>query len=210
MTGCAAVDYPQSLEGCKSRAFINGGLLDYLKTRYHSQPFVRFAIIPFDVQESFALPGNESEHYGRELARRFQAEIQRSGELGIVELFNQDRWPGKREEFFTGNHRSIQLARDAGYDMVILGYLEDLRNDEELPLLTKVIDTSNGVTVWFGRTVAYSRRRPVRELFADARLAQKRPELFAFTERTEKLVRCTVSEILYASPLEPGVDQPKR
>ena len=85
------------------------------------------AIIPFDVPEGFAQPGNESAHFGRQLASLMVQQFQASGEVKIVELFNQAHWPGKREEFFTGNHRALQLAADAGYDLVMVGYMEELR-----------------------------------------------------------------------------------
>lgn len=205
--GCAAADFPQGTEDCKFWTYINVGWLDYLKVRYNSQPFVRIAIIPFDVQESFAPPGNESLHYGRELARRFQSELQSTQELSIVEVFNQDRWPGKREEFFIGNHRAIQLARDAGYDFVIVGYLEELKNAEEMNLFTKVIDTSNGVSVWYGKTMAFSRKRAIRDFFVDARLAQRRPELFYFSERAGELAFCAVDQILHSEPPLGGVPE---
>lgn len=205
--GCTASDFPQVTEDCKYWTYINVGWLDYLKARYNSQPFVRIAIIPFDVQENFAPPGNESLHYGRELARRFQSELQRTQELSIIEVFNQDRWPGKREEFFLGNHRAIQLARDAGYDFVIVGYLDELRNAEEMILFSKVIDTSNGVSVWYGKTMVFSRRRALRDLLADARLADARPELFHFPERAAELASCTVDGILYFEPPVGGVEE---
>jgi hypothetical protein len=170
--------------------------LDYLSVRYSSKQSHRTAVFPFDVQETFAPAGNDSVHFGRELAKAFTLELRRSEELGIIELFNRDRWPGKREEFFAGNYRALELARNAGYDLVFLGYLEDLRNDKDLVVYTKLIDTSNHVTIWAGRTQATSHRRSWRRDLSRTRVYQDRPDLFDFRERTEMLAHCTVNKIL--------------
>ncbi len=182
------------------RTYTDAGLSDYVKDRFHSKQFVRVAIIPFDVPETFAPPGNESLHFGREMARKFQGEFIRTGVLPIVELFNVDRWPGKREEFFEGNYQAMMFARDAGYDLVVVGYLEELRNDEELNVYTKIIDTGNYMTLWYGKTMVYSRDRTWRKVLAEARMFKDRPDLFNFAERTEELALCTVNRIV-AGPL---------
>lgn len=114
----------------------------------------------------------------------------------IVQLFNVDRWPGKREEFFEGNYQAIAFARDAGFDLVIVGYLEELRNDEELVLYTKVIDTSNYVTIWSGKTVSFSRARRLNKALEQTRLLKDRPDLLDFPMRSEELTTCTLGGIL--------------
>ncbi len=193
------------------RAYVNAGLLDYLKTRYDSTNTSRLAIIPFNVPESFAPSGMQSRHFGRDIALNFHQEIVGSGELGIVELFNRDRWPGKRAEFSHGNYQAIESARNAGYDLVLVGYLEDIVNETDLTLLTKLIDTSNGVTLWYGRTVTYSARRPLRRSISEYSFGfvRDRPDSFAFQERVAEMARCTVDSILYGETVEPGNNQQK-
>ncbi len=157
------------------------------------------AVVPFDVPVTFAQPGNEVADYGRELARRFQAEMFRTGEFGIVELFDRDRWPGKRDDFFGGNYQAIKLARDAGYDLVVLGFLETPTNAEELSLNVKIIDTDNQMTIWYGKTDVYARARSQQTFLANLAglgLATERPDIFHFSERTDDLVYCSVSYIL--------------
>ena len=193
---------PLDTTGCNLRTDINLGLQGYIHQRYGVERPVRMAIIPFDVPESFAPPGNESAHFGRELARRFMTEFHRSGAVPIIELFNRDRWPGKREEFYAGNYTAIEYARSAGYDLVMVGSLEDLRNDEDLDLNTKIIDTSNNVTIWAGRTRAFSFDRRVRRTLSATQMFDDRPDLFAFPQRVDKLASCTVIGVLY------GVEQP--
>ncbi|MCB0322123.1 MAG: hypothetical protein KDD69_01085 [Bdellovibrionales bacterium] len=189
---------------------MNAGLLDYLSNRYDSEQLPRLAILPFNVPENFAPPGNESHHYGRDLAQLFHRELLKASDFGIIEVFNRDRWPGKRAEFNAGNYQAMQLARNAGYDFVLVGYLEDIINETDLSVLTRVIDTSNGVTVWYGRTVVYSNDRPLRRTLAEYTFGfvEDRPDLFGFPERAERMARCTVEHILKGEVIQE--EQPTR
>ncbi len=188
------------------RTYINMGLHDYITTRYQLNQPVRAAVIPFDVPETFAPPGDNSVHFGRQLAERFIAEMHRTGELPILELFNRDQWPGKRDEFFSGNYTAIQYARDAGYDLVVVGYFEAPTNDRDLNIYTKLIDTSNGMTVWYGKTFVYSEARDLRRSLSGSflvtdRVVSDRREFFAFPERVELFASCTVDHMINNEPV---------
>ncbi len=183
------------------RTWINTGLTDYLRERYHSLQYIRVAIIPFDVPVTFAPSGSETHHFGRELARNFQAELARTGELSIIELFNFSNWPGKREDFFSGNFQSIQYARDAGYDLVVIGFMEDLQGADEIKILTKIIDVNNGITLWHGETTVYAREHAWAKALVDSRFFPQRPDIFSFPEKSEQFAVCTVDEILNAPPV---------
>ena len=176
-------------------------LTDYVKQRFDRNAMVRTAIIPFDVPESFAPLGNDSANYGRELARKIQGELNRSGEMKIVELFNRDRWPGKRAEFFNGNYGAIELARAAGYDLVVVGYLDDIKDEKSLGMYTKIIDTQDSVTIWSSRTEVTTIAREIRRTLDALPLGNDRPDLFHFPERTNKLAECTVEGILEEEPV---------
>jgi len=199
--GCSVGSWPfrtVKTEGCKIRTHTNAKLVDYVSGRFSSTTAVRALIIPFDVPESFAGSWNNyhDQHYGRELARLLRAELARTGELGIIELFAQNSWPGKRDEYFVGNYRAIQLAKDAGFQILILGHMEDLKNDEEMVILTKIIDATNNVTIWDAKTMVYSRDRAIGKLMGDMKLLRERPDLFNFPERAEEFAYCTVNFIL--------------
>lgn len=193
--GCSFSNLGIPSEGCKTHTYIDLSFPDYLTERFHSKQYVRMAIVPFDVPESFAPAGNDSTHYGRKVAEKFQLEFHKAGIPSIVELFNRDRWPGKRAEFFSGNYGAIQGARDAGYDLVMVGYLEELTDDENLNFYTKIIDTQNQTTVWHAKTKVYSKARAIRSSVSQTGLVKDRPDLFAFPERTNTLAECTVSLI---------------
>ncbi len=190
------------------RTYINAGLLEYLSSRYHSEHLPRMAVIPFSVPETFAPGGEESRHFGRELAGLFQRELLRTGELAIVELFNRESWPGKRAEFNSGNYGAIRFARDAGYDLILVGYMDEITNASDLTVYTRLIDTENSATLWFAKTVSFNNDRKRRRILADIPFStyEDRPDLFAFPERAERLAECTTKHILEDDPLSPSPD----
>ena len=187
------------------RTYIDLGLHDYISARYQTGQPVRAAVIPFDVPETFAPPGSDSVNFGRQLAQRFISEMHRTAELPILELFNRNSWPGKRDEFFSGNYTAIQSARDAGYDFVMVGYFEAPTNANDLNIFTKLIDTSNGVTVWYAKTFVYSDARDVRRDLADWGLATDRREFFAYPQRVELFASCTVDRMVNVDPNSPDI-----
>lgn len=183
-------------ETCNIRAYTETSLLEYLESEQYAQKRSRFAIIPFDVPETFAAQGGQNRHFGRELARMFHQELQSAGELPIIELYDIDRWPGKRQEFFAGNYRAIEIGRHAGFDFVLLGYLDDITNATDLSLYTKIVDTSNGITVWSGHSEVRSHLRDWKRELSRTRLLKEQPEEFRFKERVAELARCTTKRIL--------------
>ncbi len=134
-------------------------------------------------------------HFGRRLAKNFQEELLQRGTLSIVELFNRDNWPGKRDDFFSGNYQSIEYARNAGYDFVLIGHMQDIRADDQMVVYTKLIDVSNNVTVWSAKTTVSSTQRSVNEGIDTIVGGVRQPELFPFTEQAAELARCTVEEM---------------
>ncbi len=150
------------------------------------------AVFPFEVPETFAPAGNESLHFGRELARKFHAELLGRKLVPIVELFNRDRWPGKRAEFFTDNNGAIELARQAGYDLALVGYMEEIKDDRSIVVYTKVIDTESRITLWHAKSTVVSHAREVNKFFGAVGTLKDRPELFNFREKADEMARCTV------------------
>ena len=206
LTGCSLTGIPGKKEECKIRTYVDVGLLDYISSRYHSGQAPRIAIIPFEVPETFAPAGKPSINYGRELAHLFHQELLRGNELSVVEIFDRNNWPGKKAEFFTGDYTALQLARNAGYDFLILGYMEEINNESDITILTRAIDLSNNVTVWYARSTVSSNERVLRRTYSYwsfGFLMKDQPELFAFPERSQLLIRCTVNRLL--TPPKPEI-----
>ncbi len=142
----------QHKESCNLRAYLDQDLEQYINGRFGSKAPIRMAIIPFSTPANFAWQNSQHQGLGKELAWRFQSEFLTQGTLPIVEVFNREDWPGKREEFWTGNFGSIAQAREAGYDLVFVGNVDPMRGIDNLTIHSKIIDVDAGITVWSGTT----------------------------------------------------------
>lgn len=189
--------------GCKIQTYINADVASYIRSRDHSDRLARTLILPFEVPENFAKSGNELTPFGHQLARRFQQQLLQSGKFPIIE-FQDYHWQGKREEFFSGNFDAIRVAREAGFDFVMVGFLGDVQNENELTVYTKLIDVTGEFTVWHARTIAKSHARGLRRTFASAYIIKNRPDIFSLPQETEKLISCTTSAMLDSKNNSPG------
>lgn len=193
---CRLHHFPFETEGCNIRTYIDVGFDNYLSQQNRTKKILRMAVVPFDVPETFAPVGRENINYGIELAKRFQQQLLGKTPGLIVELFDRERWPGKREDFLKGNYQAIELARNAAYDLVAVGYMEEITNSSDLVILTKIIDVTNSVTLWDARTVVYTTQRTLRSNLSRVGAVEDQPDLFAFPERTQKFAQCTVERLL--------------
>lgn len=139
---------------CKNHAYVRQVLSDYLSTRFHSHAPVRLAVIPFSVPANVSAYSSELPGLGNELAWSVRSELVRHEASPIIEVLNRYDWPGKKDEFFLGNHQAIAVAREAGYDLVLVGLLEGMGSLDEAILHSKLIDVAAGVTVWNGRSTS--------------------------------------------------------
>lgn len=187
-------------EPCNNHAYIRMPLEEFITKRYHMNNQVRMAIIPFSVQANLARTGNNYLGWGNELAWLLHAKLLESGKIPMLEVFNPREWPGKREEFFTGSFTALSLAREAGYDLVFVGFLENLRSSDKLTALGKVIDTDSGITIWYGKSEVGEINFPTRHgdpwrLFGDRRLDQLNT-----TTLKDDLTRCLAENLLSDEP----------
>lgn len=188
---------------CKVQAHIDQNFADYLKARYPSKQLVRAGIYPFEVPGTFFLAGgDQTKNFGLKLAEYFQRKFVEHQSPAIVEIFNRDRWPGKREEFFAGNYEALNMARNAGYDLVIVGFMEDPKDDQTFVIHSKVIDTSNNMTIWYGTATVVAHGREYQKNLARFHLASERPDLFYVQERADMAAQCSVDAIM--APRAPG------
>jgi hypothetical protein len=162
LTGCLSIQNRYG-EECKSRTYLRNPVEDHLSTEYSNNPMARLGIVPFVAPANFAGAGDSQPPLGSQLAWRLHAEILRLNKIPIVEVTTWTDWPLKREDFFSGNFEAMQRARDAGYDMIFVGYLEE-SNPEEVAVLGKLIDVNVGKTLWYGRALAFSRRNKISDL----------------------------------------------
>lgn len=208
MISCSPIIYQAPKSSCSIRSYTDVGFLGYLSRQKDNGNPIRLAVMPFEVPQNFVLTYKRNRgNIGNSLARDIQMELKRSGVIDVVEYFDNPSWPGKRAEFSKGNFDSLKNARQAGYNLVLVGYLEEITNESDLNLQLKIIDTANFVTIWHVRTTASSKARAERRYLSRFGLAKDKPALFDFSGRLDMLTKCSVSNLLKDHPLgsEPGV-----
>lgn len=193
-SGCSFL-HEHSTESCNSRAYVRAPIDHFLSTRFRSENQARMAVIPFTTAAN--LSGHESQRaaFGEELAWKVHAHLMESGVFPIVEVMNRRDWPGKKDEFFTGNFGALSMARAAGYDLVLIGYLDPIQTLDTLTASTKLIDVESGVTLWYGKTSATTQRPTLQRLGSRLWLREERPDQLYLPELTEALTSCIVREI---------------
>lgn len=186
---------------CKNRAYSRMVLADFLSTRFHSHAPVRLAVMPFSVPANLSAYNSERPGLGNQLAWDARAELVRAQAAPIVEVLNRYDWPGKKDEFFTGNYSALATAREAGYDLVLIGYLEPMHSLNEMVLYSKLIEVESGITVWNGQSTvsrATSLWGHTKE-FLD--LERRVPSSMQFEPMLELIVRCMVQGITDEDPV---------
>ena len=183
-------------EQCKMRAYVQNPLTDYITSRFQRSSPVRLAVIPFSTPANVAAYDNEHIGLGNELSYMVQAQLLQSGEVPMVEVLNRQDWPGKKEEFFTGNFGAIALAREAGYDLVLVGLVEPLAALNQMRAYGKLIDVENGVTVWYGETSASTNRNEFNQIGSRLGIEDRRPDQLYNGPLSDKLAECFAHNLL--------------
>jgi hypothetical protein len=204
LSGCFYGRYAESLyrDTCNSRAYVQLGLEEYLKKRYPKYSPVRLAVVPFSVPANLASTGSEFPGVGNTLASKVQADLLASGAVPMVEVLNRVDWPGKKDEFFTGNFGALSLAREAGYDLVLVGFLERMTKLSVMSAHTKLIDVESGVTIWYGQSTVdnlsphYQRGQPWWLLGTFWWHGREEPSNLELEPLQKDLARCIVQGVL--------------
>jgi len=160
------------------------------------------AIIPFSTPANLSWSNGENQGLGRELAWKMHAEFLTNQAMPIVEVFEREDWPGKKNEFYAGNFGSIAQAREAGYDLVLIGLVEPMRGVNTLTVHTKIIDADAGITIWYGTAKVEMEKSQIDRSQLYLIVAPHiRPDLMYMDEMISKAAGCTfegISKIEYA------------
>jgi len=172
--------------------------VEYVSNRFQKGSIPRVAVVPFEVPVNFSPIMNPELRYGFKLAQMFQQSLLSQNEKIIVEVFDRSNWPGKKMDFATGNMIAMKQARDAGYDFLVVGVMDEMTNANNLSIQTKLIDTENSTTVWYGISQSVWPRRPTQDFlnFLSRGIYPKRDDVFEIQDRTKKLVDCTVDRLI--------------
>jgi hypothetical protein len=189
-------------ESCKTRAYVRTDFEAFINQRFNLNSPVRLGIIPFSTQANISHYSNELPGLGNTLAWEVHRQLLGSEVFPIVEVLNRQDWPGKKEEFSTGNFGAITAARDAKYDLVMVGYLEPLHRLDTWIIHTKVIEVEAGVTLWYGTSRVWTDRADMLEVSSSLGLTDRRPDLIHITPLLEESGRCIAYDMLH----DPEVD----
>lgn len=201
LAGCAFLERHVG-EYCKTRAYVRTDFEAFINQRFNLASPVRMGIIPFVTQANISAYSNELPGLGNNLAWAVHRELLASEVFPIVEVLNRQDWPGKKEEFFTGNFGAITAARDAKYDLVMVGYVEPLHRLDTWIIHTKVIEVEAGVTLWYGTSTVYTQRPDMLEVSSSIGLTDRRPDLLYTTPLLEESAQCIAYDMLH----DPEVD----
>ena len=208
LSGCSHLPFiggPYYPEQCKTHAYLENGLGSVLTQRFHSNAPVRLAIIPFSTPAGIAYQNADLPGLGNRIAWNVHALLLKSGEAPIVEVLNRQDWPGKKEEFFTGNFGALAQAREAGYDLVLVGYLEPMHSLDEMTAESKLIEVESGMTIWYGQNTASTWRGDRNRVMAHLGITDRRPDLIYNHELVEALSACVADSVVH----DPALDVPK-
>lgn len=198
LPGCALLER-QLGESCNSRAYVATDIESYLMSRFNSKSPVRVAVIPFTTPANLTPRDNVAPTMGNTMAWLVQSEFLRTETFPIVEVLNRQDWPGKKDEFFTGNFGAISSARDAGYDLALVGWIEPITRLDTLTVSTKLFDLDSGITLWYGRTGVVTNRKDMEAVGAFFGLNDERPDLLYSNTLVERAARCIVNDVLNES-----------
>jgi len=195
LTSCATINH-QVQESCKSHAYIRQGLDGYLTQRFNTGAPVRLGIIPFTVPANLATVSADRPGIDNQLAWRLQADLLNDQRIPIVEFLPRQDWPGKKDEFFTGNFGAIRMGHDAGYDLVLVGYVEPLTSFTKLAAYAKLVDTDSGVTLWYGKSEVLTGRKMLQDIESYVGIGKNREDIFYSEQMIGALARCLANEVI--------------
>ena len=203
LAGCSSHKPLQGTQ-CNNRAYLRTPLQEVLARTFQPSPNPpRLAVVPFSAPENVSMRSDEFPGVGNRLAWEVQAEILRWGLIGMVEVFHRESWPGKREEFYTGNFGALSRARQAGYDLLLVGDVVSPRNGNEVRIQGKLLTVNDGVTLWYGEIVASTSPDVVQEWWDSIGRSSRTPNMLPANALYSRAARCLVNEIMSDEPV-PG------
>jgi len=201
LTSCAYIKQ-RTLYECKTHAYVETVIEDYLSRRYQSAAPVRMGIIPLVVSVNLTQKPFQYRGLGNELAYQIQAQFLNRETVPIVEVLNREDWPGKKDEFYTGNFGALSQAREAGYDLILVGIVDDYNPTKEIIASTKVIEVESGITLWYGKTTSHTLSKGYLRAADYLGIEEHNPSKSFGAELSQELTKCIANEILSTDRLQ--------
>ena len=182
-------------EWCNTRAYVRTDLAAYIDQRFTPKSPVRVGVIPFEVPANLSARSAQMPGLGNQLAWAVHRNLLATEVFPIIEVLNREDWPRKKEQFFTGNFGALQFARDAGYDMIVVGYLEPIYRLDTWNVHTKIIEVDSGTTVWYGSSKVYTNRSDMLEVSSFIGMTDRRPDIYWNDKLLETVAQCIAHDM---------------
>jgi hypothetical protein len=183
-------------EWCNTRAYVRTDIQAYIDQRFTPKSPVRVGVIPFDVPANLSARSGQMTGLGNQLAWAVHRQLLASEVFPILEVFNREDWPRKKEQFFTGNFGALQLAKEAGYDIIVVGYLEPITRLDTWVVHTKIIEVDSGTTIWYGSSQVYTNRADMHEVSSFVGLTDRRPDIYWNDKLLGTVTECIAHDML--------------
>jgi hypothetical protein len=188
---------------CNSRAYTENHVGEYIRMRFPKGAPVRMGIIPFSAPANVSAQSLEFPGLGNTLAWKVRDEILSRGEIPIVEVLNRQDWPYKKEEFPLGNFEALRQARNADYDLVLIGNLEPFTNLNRMKVHYKIVEVETSTTIFNGTTEVSNSTAEQEKRYSRFYLATRTPSNIPIESMHEELVAC-VADALFPQEVLPG------
>ncbi|MCB0328762.1 MAG: hypothetical protein KDD70_03840, partial [Bdellovibrionales bacterium] len=90
--------------------------------------------------------------------------------------------------------------RDAGYDLVLVGVIENPRSIDEISAFSKLIEVESGITVWNGRSSVSTNRNTRKKTFPSSWWSDNTTSLPQTNLLLEELASCLTNNVLHEDP----------
>jgi hypothetical protein len=194
LSGCAFIGNHVG-EWCNTRAYVRTDLAAYIDQRFTPKSPVRVGVIPFEVPANLSARSAQMPGLGNQLAWQVHSNLLATEVFPIIEVLNREDWPRKKEQFFTGNFGALQVARDAGYDIIVIGYLEPIVRLDTWIVHTKIIEVDSGTTIWYGSSKVYTNRSDMLETSSFVGLTDRRPDIYWNDKLLETVAQCIAHDM---------------
>ena len=191
-------------ESCNTRAWVRMDLEASIHQRVNVQSPVRLGVLPFISPANLATRDDERPGLGTQIAWAVQRELLASDTFPIVQMLAREDWPGRKEEFFAGNFGSLAFARDAGFDLIMIGYLEQADRLDTWVVHTKLLEVSSGVTLWYGTSTIRNNQPDMLEISSTAGLTDRRPDIYNTRQMKDSVASCIVHDMLTDPEIDEG------
>jgi len=182
-------------EWCNTRAWISTDLESYVYQHFKGGQQARVGVIPFITQANLTDRYDGFRGFGSQLAFEVQQQLLATEVFPIVQMLAQEDWPGRKQEFFSGNYGSLDFAKAAGINFIVIGYVDWPARLDKWVIHSKLIDVQTGTTLWYGTSTVTTNRPDMMEVSSTLGLTDRRPDIINMTEIRNTAAQCIVHDM---------------